>query len=148
MQKDGISISGALVIEVKGADGAIKDTRTIPNLIVDTGLGYIASRMVNATSVMTHMALGSGTILPAAGDSALGAQLGDRVALTSADAAGATVTYTAAFSAGVATGAVTEAGIFSAGTGGVMLCRTMFPVVNKEAGDTMSITWTITLTAQ
>jgi len=28
-----------------------------------------------------------------------------------------------------------------------MLCRTVFPVVNKQADDTMSVTWTITLTA-
>jgi len=28
-----------------------------------------------------------------------------------------------------------------------MLCRTVFAVVNKDADDTMSITWSITLTA-
>jgi hypothetical protein len=42
---------------------------------------------------------------------------------------------------------VTEAGIFNALTGGDMLCRTVFPVVNKGADDTMSVTWTVTLNA-
>jgi hypothetical protein len=28
-----------------------------------------------------------------------------------------------------------------------MLCRTVFPVVNKQAGDTLQITWTVTLSA-
>ena len=52
-----------------------------------------------------------------------------------------------AFEAGDATGAVTEAGIFNAASGGDMLCRTVFSVVNKAADDTMSVTWTITLSA-
>ena len=46
-----------------------------------------------------------------------------------------------------ATGAVTEAGIFNAASGGTMLCRTVFSVVNKGADDSLSVTWTITLTA-
>ena len=40
-----------------------------------------------------------------------------------------------------------EAGIFNAATSGTMLCHVIFPVVNKQADDTMSVTWTITLTA-
>ena len=55
--------------------------------------------------------------------------------------------YVSAFEAGDATGAVTEAGIFNAASGGDMLCRTVFSVVNKAADDTMSVTWTITLSA-
>ena len=43
------------------------------------------------------------------------------------------------------TGAVTEAGIFNASSGGTMLCRTVFAVVNKGADDGMSITWQITV---
>jgi hypothetical protein len=42
---------------------------------------------------------------------------------------------------------VTEAGVFNAATGGDMLCRTVFDVVNKAADDTMAITWTVTLAA-
>jgi hypothetical protein len=54
-------------------------------------------------------------------------------------------TYVASFPAGTGTGAVTEAGIFNASSGGTMLCRTVFSVVNKGADDAMSITWTITV---
>jgi hypothetical protein len=46
---------------------------------------------------------------------------------------------------GVGTGAISEAGIFNASSGGTMLCRTVFPVVNKQASDTIAITWTITI---
>ena len=43
------------------------------------------------------------------------------------------------------TGAVTEAGIFNAGSGGTMLCRTTFPAVNKASGDSIAITWVVTV---
>ena len=43
------------------------------------------------------------------------------------------------------TGAITEAGIFNASTGGDMFARTKFAVVNKGAADSMTITWTITV---
>jgi hypothetical protein len=55
------------------------------------------------------------------------------------------VTFIATVPAGTGTGAITEAGILNAGTAGTMLCRTVFSVVNKDAGDTLSITWTVTI---
>lgn len=124
--------------------GEVKDTREIPNLVVTTGKQFVASRMVGtASNVMSHMALGAGTTAASAGDTALQSELG-RVALGSANAAGTAVTYTATFPAGTATGAVTEAGILNAGSGGTLLCRTVFAVVNKGADDAMAVTWVIT----
>jgi hypothetical protein len=80
----------------------------------------------------------------AAGDTALQSELG-RVALTSATTAAAVTTYVASFPAGTATGAVTEAGVLNAASGGILLCRTVFAVVNKGVNDAMSITWAITV---
>jgi hypothetical protein len=58
-----------------------------------------------------------------------------------------TIAYVSSFEAGDATGAVTEAGIFNASSSGTMLCRVVFSAINKAADDTMSVTWTITLSA-
>jgi hypothetical protein len=142
---------GELTIVVKDSSGAIKEKREVPNLVVNTGLAYIISRMVGtAKSVMSHMALGSGTTAAAPGDTALESQLGSRVALDSTTITGSDdekVVYVSTFGAGAGTGAVTEAGIFNNSSGGDMLCRTVFAVVNKAADDTMEITWTITLSA-
>jgi hypothetical protein len=142
---------GELTIVVKDSTGAIKEKREVPNLVVNTGLAYIISRMVGtAKSVMSHMALGSGITAAAPGDTALQSQLGSRVALDSTTIAGSDdekVVYVSTFGAGAGTGAVTEAGIFNNSSGGDMLCRTVFAVVNKAADDTMEITWTITLSA-
>jgi len=140
-----VKATGALKIVVTAPDGSIKQDVEVKNLVVTAGLGFIASRMVGtAAGVMSHMAIGSNTTAAALANTGLGAELG-RVALTAGTASGAVATYTATFGAGVGTGAVTEAGILNASSGGTMLCRTVFPVVNKDTGDTLSITWTVTI---
>jgi hypothetical protein len=142
---------GDVDIVLKRSDGSIKEKREIKNLVVNTGLAYIISRMVGtAKNVMSHMGVGSSTTAAAAGNTALGSALGSRVSLDSTTIAGSNnekVVYVATFGAGAGTGAVTEAGTFNASTSGDMLCRTVFAVVNKAADDTMEITWTITLSA-
>lgn len=139
-----IKVTGTVKVVVKDQNGDVKEEREIKNLVVTTGRNFIAGRMTGTPAIMSHMAAGSGTAAPALGDTALGTQLG-RVALTSGSTTGNVTTYTATFGAGVATGAVTEAGIFNASTGGTMLCRTTFAVVNKGASDTLAITWAITI---
>lgn len=147
MLLDKISITGHVKIDVIGADGSVKDSREIKNLVVTTGKEYIASRMKDATATaMSYMELGTGTTAAAVGDTTLQTAIsGSRTALTSTTASTNTVVYVASFPAGTGTGAVTEAGIFNAASAGTMLCRTVFSVVNKGAADGMSITWTITV---
>ena len=148
MLKDSMKATGKVAIVVKDKDGKIKDSRDINNLVVSSGLDFIASRMGGTSSdVMSHMAIGSGTTSAAAGNTDLESILGTRQAITSTTVTDNTIQYTASFDAGVGTGAVTEAGIFNASTSGDMLCRTTFGVVNKAVEDSMSITWTITLSA-
>lgn len=140
-----IKPTGMLRVVVIGPDGKVKTDETFKNLVVNVGKDFVASRMVAASAtVMSDMAIGSGTTAPAAGDTTLQSELG-RVTLASASATGAVVTYTASFPAGTGTGAVTEAGIFNAAVAGTMLCRTVFSVVNKGANDSMSVTWTVTV---
>lgn len=142
---DFLTAKGTLGIVLTDQNGNLKQELNVTNLVVDTGLAYIASRMKDATATaMTHMAIGSGTNDPAAGDTALQTQLG-RVALTSTTVTNNSVAYIASFGAGTGTGAVTEAGIFNASSAGTMLCRTEFAVINKAAGDSMTITWTVTV---
>ena len=144
MFNDQLKVTGDVVVEITGPDGSVKDRREIKNLVVTTGKTFIAARMVGTPTAMSHMAIGAGTTAAAAGDTALGSELG-RVALASATSTGAVVTYTATFPAGAGTGAVTEAGTLNAASGGTLLCRTVFSVVNKGVDDAMSITWAITV---
>lgn len=144
MIEDQIKLTGRVSIQLFDKDGNIKDSREIKNLVVSTGKTFIAARMVGTPTEMSHMALGADNTAAAVGDTALGSELG-RVALASDTSSGAIVTYTASFPAGTATGANVEAGIFNASSGGTMLCRTVFAVVNKGADDAMAITWAITV---
>jgi hypothetical protein len=140
MLNDGLKLTGKLKIALNG-----ETVQEVNNLVVTDGKEYVASRMKDATATaMSHMAIGSGSTAAAAGDSSLGTELG-RVALTSTNVSGAVVTYTATFAAGTGTGAVTEAGILNASSSGDLLCRTVFSVVNKGASDSMTITWTVTV---
>lgn len=148
MIDDQIKVRGDVAITLFDKDGNVKDTRDIKNLVVTTGKTFIAASMLktttNSPAAMSHMAIGASSTAAAVGDTALGSELG-RAALSTATSSGAVVTYAATFAAGVGTGAVVEAGILNASSSGTLLCRTVFAVVNKGADDTMSVTWTITV---
>jgi hypothetical protein len=145
MLQDSIKVTGDLKIVVTGPDGKVKEEQEFKNLVVTTGKNFIASRMKDTTdAAMSHMGIGTGTTAAAAGDTALETQAG-RVSLTSTTVTTNSVAYVATFPAGTGTGAITEAGIFNASSGGTMLCRTVFSVINKGAADTLGITWTVTV---
>ena len=147
MMNDGLKLRGDVALVLRDKNGNVKSEQKVKNLIVDTGLNFICDRMKDDETAMTHMALGSGTTAAAAGDTSLESQLGSRELLDSATVSNNTITYTASFEASDATGAVTEAAIFNAASGGTMLCRVTFSVVNKAADDTLSVNWQLTLTA-
>ena len=126
---------------LKGPDGKVKDERRIKNTVTTAGKAGAADQILAAPSLgkPTHMATGTGT----PGGSALGTEL-DRNALTSKNRSGAVVTMVGDWAAGDGTGAITEAGLFDASSAGNMWCSQSFSVVNKAAGDTLQITWTLT----
>lgn len=145
---------GSLHILVTDAEGTVKYDTVVPNTVVNGGKAFIAQSLLktttNSPAAMTHMALGTGTTAVAATQAALVTETGTRVAVTPTNTT-VTVTndtaqYVATFAAGNATGAITEAGIFNAASGGTMLCRTVFAVINKDVNDNMTITWRIQIT--
>lgn len=151
MINEHLKLAGQLNIVLTGKDGQVKDTREVKNLVVNSGLAFIISRMAGTGKpLMSHMALGSSTVPSAANQTDLVATLGAREALDSTTIVGDNnekVRYVCSFEAGEGTGAVTEAGVFNAASGGDMLCRTVFGVINKAADDSMVITWTVSLSA-
>ena len=140
-----IKATGQLSIIKTNEAGIITDKVFVPNLVVTVGKEFIASRIAsNTDSVMTYMACGSSSAAPDIGDLALQNELG-RTALTTTTVTNNTVTYTATFAAGNATGAIQEAGLFNDATAGSMLARTTFNVINKDIADLITITWVITV---
>lgn len=171
--KENTKLKGSLDLKLFGPDGELKETRYIPNLVVQSGKNYIATRILgttagtyttaSGTSCMTHMAIGTSTTTAQVTDNTLGAEVtanGDiasvsRATITTASQSTGVVTYVATFATNNPlrtntsnTTAITEAGIFNSSTqalGGTMLCRTTFNPVNKGNDDTLQITWTITV---
>lgn len=142
-----LKATGKVFVTVTGANGEVKQQFEVPNLVVTTGKNHIAAKIAattNSPAAMTHMAIGTGSTAPAAGDSTLGTETG-RVSLSGSVVSTNTITYTATFPAGTGSGAITEAGIFNASTAGTMLCRTTFPTVTKQAGDSIAVTWVVTV---
>lgn len=145
MFKDNFKMVGKLNLLLTSAEDQVKLDITYPNLVVSTGKAYVAQRMTaNTTAVMTSIAIGSSGTSANIADTALGAEI-TRVAFTSANVVANTITYISTYVPGTGTGALQEAGIFNAtaANSGTMLCRTTFPVVNKEAGDTLTVTWNV-----
>ena len=145
--RETMKATGRVKVVLKDENGSIKEDFTVDNLVVDAGLDYIASRMKDATATaMSHMEVGTDTTAAAAGDTTLGSAVGaSRTTLTTTTVTDNAVAYVCTFGEGVGTGALTEAGIFNASSAGDMLCRTVYSVINKGAADSMTITWTITI---
>jgi hypothetical protein len=142
---DTFTPTGELEIVLRDGQGNIKETIKAKNLVVSAGKTYLASRAVGTSStIMSHMAIGTSTSTPQAADTSLGTEAG-RVTLASSSNSSNAITYTATFPAGTGTGAITEAAVLNAASAGTMLCRTTFPVVNKAAGDSIAVTWVVTI---
>jgi hypothetical protein len=148
MLTDTLNPTGQLKIVLRDKDGNVKSEKIEKNLVVTAGLQFIAARMTDGSipTDMSHMAVGTGTTSAAANQTALVTESA-RVALTGGQGApsAATIVYTCTFAAGTGTGALTEAAVLNAASSGTMLCRTVFSAVNKGADDSVTITWTITI---
>lgn len=140
-------LTGAFIVELYSAEGALKERREVKNVVTTAGKNYLALWLTAATQsdyFMRYVALGTGTTAAQATDTTLQTETGTRVAGTLTNSTNVWQNQ-ASFGAGVSTGAITEAGVFSASSGGTMLARQTFAVVNKAAGDTLTVTWQITL---
>ena len=106
MIQDNFALTGALTIAIN--DEVVQET---DNLVVTSGKEWVAYRMNNANTVMTHMAIGTNGATAALGDTGLGTEL-ERNLLSSTTVTGAAIAYVCTFPAGDGTGAIKEAGIF------------------------------------
>lgn len=145
MINDSIQPTGTLNVVLKKADGTIKEEHKFKNLVVTTGKEFIAARMVDDSEPqMANMAIGDSNANLDVTNTSLESELAS-VALNSSTVEGNVVTYTAEFGPDIGTGAVVEAGTFNGESDPLMLCRTTFPVINKESDDILTINWNVTI---
>lgn len=119
------------------------------NTVLSLGKEWIAQRCTGQeASLVTHMAVGTGTSAATLQDTALVSEIA-RAPLAQAGAVNpfnkTVIRYEAFFVEGVGVGPLTEAGLFTAAVGGVCVARTVFPVKNKGADDIFAVVWEITI---
>lgn len=142
-------LSGKWRMELTGPDGSLKDVRAGSNVICTNGKEFLASFLYSSvvaasTFTMKYIAIGSDATAEAASNVALGTELARHTG---------TVSYIsnqifqikATFAAGTGTGAIVEYGLLSSNTAGTMLARDTESVINKGAGDTLTVTAQITI---
>ena len=135
-----LKATGRLDIVLYDENHNIKQEVHVPNLVLTVGKNMIGT----SSAVMSHMAVGTSNNNLAAANTTLASEL-TRVSLTSATRTNNTITYVGDYTAGTGTGALVEAGILNASSNGTLLCRTTFPVINKEASDYLTINWVVTI---
>lgn len=141
-----VKVTGHINLRLLGPDGKLKEAREIKNVVVTVGKNFLANWLTAATQsdyFMRYIGLGTGTSAASASDTALETELSTRVAGTLTNSTNVWQNQ-ATFGPGVDTGAITEAGIFSASSGGTLFARQVFLVVNKAAGDSLQVTWQVT----
>ena len=106
----------------------------------------MAQRLVGNGLKASHIAVGSGSVPPAAGNVALGAEIARKaLVVNGGTASGNSVVFEVSFLESEAVGAITEAMLTDAATGGTAIARVVFGVINKADGDLFSVRWTLTI---
>lgn len=139
------SIKVIVTGELLDSEGNLKQKFIKHNLITNVGYDFLCNCFANTTrpAPMEYIAVGTGTTAPALTNTTLVAEIKRLKAGYSHTSADKFLTLSATFGAGVATGALTEAGIFNAATRGIMFDRVTYPVINKEELDTYIISFTL-----
>ncbi len=144
---DAIKVRGMVRLELRGPDGRVKARRSGRNIVCNVGRQHIIDRLQGTSSaVADYVAIGTNATGPAAGDTTLGAEVARaQGTLSQPDAYTDRCVYQ--FPAGTGTGAITEAGRLNAVSAGVLMGRQVFPVINKGANDTLTVTYDFTYAA-
>ncbi|MGB9759884.1 MAG: hypothetical protein ACPLZG_08690 [Thermoproteota archaeon] len=145
VRADNLKLKGILRVE-HYRNGKKIDERLVENLIVDVGKSQVAG-LIGAvvTDAFGYVAVGTGTTSPASTDTALGSEV-MRVASTNTRVTTNTTNDTLQLQAifnFTESYSITEAGIFNASSGGVMLARQTFGAINVVSGDSIVITWKV-----
>jgi len=116
------------------------------NLIVQVGKNFLANAVISSsTTPFNAIAIGRGTTAAALADTTLQTET-LRTSFDSATIANNVITLVKNYLPGVATGPISEAGIFNNATsGGTMLSHIVFTTIGKQDQDRLLLTWTITV---
>lgn len=151
---EAVKTKGRLRIATWNPDGSLGQEQIVDNLVVDAGLEALLHHLAEGSPTpavlrINKIALGTGTNAPNAADTQLQTEV-YRNNTASANVVGTVMTITGFFSAAEDNDTYREAGLFILGTAsadtGTLFSRVAINIT-KSAIQTMTIEWTITMTA-
>lgn len=147
-----MDMKGRLTVQISDAQGRLVETIAANNNIVLTGRDLVAKLFIKEViNPISHVAVGTGNTPPTPADAALQTEL-FRLPINPVNASQditttqdnkKKVTITADLDTAHGNGALTEAGLFNAPTGGVMYNRVVFPTINKTSDFKLTLIWEI-----
>ena len=149
---EALEMRGRLTVEINDARGLLVDRIAANNNIVLSGRDLVAKLFIKEViNPVSHVAVGTGTAAVTPADAALATELfrkpmnpanaSQNLSTTQDNKKKVTVTVDLDF--GEANGALTEAGLFNAASGGVMYNRVVFPTINKTPDFKLTLIWEI-----
>lgn len=143
------NVYGNWKMELRGPDGAIKQTMAGSNVVCDNGKEFLANFLYSATAAaatftMRYIAIGTDSTAEAASNTVLGVEAARHTGIVSY-ISNQIYQVKATFVAGLGTGAIVEYGLFSSSTAGTMLARDTEAVINKGASDSLTVTAQFTI---
>lgn len=132
------------------AGGKREDLGLIGNRVVTTvGVGYIVDAFQNIVELetMKYHGMGTGAVAENVSDTALGIEVETRGTGTTEEGATGNIYKSIGTCTATVARVITEHGLFSAATVGVLLDRTVFAAINLANGDAVQFTYQLTLTA-
>lgn len=148
--------TGVVSAVVKRASGEVVDLGVVScRVVTDTGVGFIVDAFQNLVELenMKYHGFGTGGTAESASQTALVTELTTQYATDNTRPTGSTTETSANIFRSVgtlspdATVAITEHGLFSATSSGVMFDRSLFSTINLVSGDSLQITYDLTLTS-
>ena len=154
--QEATQLKGFIKIDHFDNQGNLIETVETPNALMNLGFkevaGLFCSDQSGSYTAFDYIAVGTGTTAATATDTTLATEETQN-GLTRAAGTGTLVTVnvtddTAQFLKSFSvTGsvAVTESGVLNASSAGILLCRQTFSAINVANGDTLQITWKVTV---
>ena len=154
--KENTFLRGWFKIDHFDKEGNLIETVETPNAITNKGMAEVAALIgTDITSTATafdYIAVGTGTTAATATDTTLEIEVTEN-GLTRSAGTGTNTTDSVALDqfslvksfSPTSSYAVTESGVLNAASTGELLCHQTFSAINVTNGDTLTITWKITV---
>lgn len=144
-----MELKGQYIIRLYGPGGVLKTEQRSDNVVTDNGKDFVASFLQSAavtasTNTMRYIAIGTGSGVASAGNTALGNELARQTGTVSY-VSEAIYQVRATFLTGVGVGSISEYGLFSSNTTGTMVSRDVDSEIIKGASDTLEVIYQLTL---